>query len=176
MQTIRILTFQDVPQAVKLDKKWFGEDAISQENLEKVVRTHPDSILGVFDNNQLLGFTTFEILEDNFPTDYVGDIIPLGKILFIQQFTTVTNYAIKDSSIDTLLLSAVEKKAKELECNEIWEGLAQNHPYSTQQNPQFDAFGFYVSHGFNRESVKDFAWSPNKSLSIPCFLFRKKIL
>jgi len=45
------------------------------------------------------------------------------KTMFIQQFTTSTNYKINNWQTAINLLSVLETKAAELECKEIWEAL-----------------------------------------------------
>jgi hypothetical protein len=171
----RSLQEKDIPQSAALDKHWFGEYGISEEDLHRFIQDNPDKSIGIFDKETLVGFATFEIIEHVMPKDYVGDGMPKAKTLFIQQFTTTTNYTIADSSADAALLSAIEQKALVLGCKEIWEALAIDHPYSKAKNPDFDAFGFYRSHGFVIDTNKQISWSPNKELSIPCYLFQKTI-
>ena len=132
--------------------------------------------VGIFDQNIVQGFATFEILEKTPPKDYVGNIQVGGKILFIQQFTTLTNYAVSNFLTDAQLLAALEKVAMQLRCLEIWEALAVNHPYNKLVHPNFDAFGFYKSSGFTIDSSAEMVWSPNSQVAIPCYLFRKKLV
>lgn len=170
------LSKTDVKAASLLDKKWFGEYGISEQQLEKYITSHPDGGLAIYINNIFAGFTTFEILEDNVnPTDYVGSINHANKILFIQQFTTSTNYKLTDNSADTELIKAVEEYAKTRYCTEVWEALAIEHPYSSNRNPDYDAFGFYTNHGYSYNTNATVKWQPNESTTIECYLFKKAL-
>jgi hypothetical protein len=173
---IRTLGLADFPKCVDLDKKWFGENGITENDLRQYIGNNYNHTVGIFDQSILGGFATFEILEKVPPKDYVGNFEVTGKILFIQQFTTATNYRVSDFSADIFLLSAVEKKAIELGCSEIWEALAVNHPYSKVLRPDFDAFGFYTSSDFIIDATAKIVWSPNPQFAIPCYLFRKKLV
>ena len=78
-------------------------------------------------------------------------------------------------SMDIELLKAVEEKAKELKCDEIWEALATTHPYSEKQNSEYDAFGFYEKHRYTYDSSSPVEWRPDSTITISCYLFRKKL-
>lgn len=168
---IRTLSSADAKAASLLDKKWFGEYGISEKQLEDYIASHPDGGLAIYIDNIFAGFTTFEILEDNInPTDYVGSINHANKILYIQQFTTSTNYKLTDNSADKELIKAVEEYAKTSYCTEVWEALAIEHPYSTNVNPEYDAFGFYTKHGYEYDADHTVKWQPDESISIECYL------
>ncbi len=171
----RLLLTQDINQAYELDKKWFGENGISKEELNHLVIQNPGNTLVLAHEDELLGFAAFEILEKQVPKQYVGHIENQGKILFIQQFTTSTNYASANSGNDHTLLSAVENKAKAINCTEVWEALAVDHPYKKENNILFDAFGFYEAEGYFPDKTHLLTWQPNKNVSIPCYLFRKNL-
>jgi hypothetical protein len=172
---IRNLEIKDVSQAVVLDNKWFGRYGISAEELKKQITDHPNYAIGIFDEENLLGFAVYEILQNTTPKDYVGDCMAKEKTLFIQQFTTQTNYNKSNSQDDAQLLTEIEMIAKTLKCNTIWEALSRQHPYSHEKNPQFDAFGFYKQHGFQMETKRKLTWSPTENIHIDCFLFTKTI-
>ncbi len=172
---IRQLQATDARQASILDKKWFGNFGISEQDVVQIISQQPQNTLTLVKADELLGFTIFEIVENAAPTDYVGSIQSPGKILFIQQFTTSTNYKIANSSDDASLLTAVEQKANELQCLEMWEALATDHPYKIENNAEFDAFGFYISHGFTVDYAQTVFWQPTNDISIPCYMFRKKL-
>lgn len=171
---VRTLSRTDAKEASLLDKKWFGEYGISEKQLEDYIISHPEGGLAIYIDNIFAGFTTFEILEDNIkPTDYIGNINHTSKTLFIQQFTTITNYKLTDYSVDTELIKAVEEYAKSKSCTEVWEALAIEHPYSTNVNPEYDAIGFYTKHSYSYDSNSTVKWQPNESISIECYLFKK---
>jgi hypothetical protein len=172
--TSQPISQSDISHASQLDRKWFGEYGISEEELSSHISKHPQESMALFVNNNFEGFATFEILESRLPTDYIGEIPPASKVLFIQQFTTTTNYAKGDMTIDQALLSAIELKAKELECDEVWEALATDHPYSKESNPKHDAFRFYETNGYSYDENNLLTWKPDIIISIPCYLFRKK--
>ena len=164
-----------VEDAVTLDQKWFGEYGINSEDLTKYIESYPKGGLALIVDGSFEGFATFEILEGQSPKDYIGDIPKLSKVLFIQQFTTTTNYSISDMKMDTELFKAVEHIAKQSGCIEIWEALATTHPYSLGVNKEHDAFGFYLSNNFSFDNQNTISWSPDPNVSIPCYLFRKKL-
>lgn len=177
MYTRRPLVNNNLNLASQLDKKWFGDNGVSVEDLKILLQKHPNENLGIFDNSKLIGFAMFEILENNQPRDYVGRIIAKGKVMFIHQFTTETNYNINGWEADIVLLKELEKKALELNCHEVWEALSINHPYSKAINNQYDAYGFYKNAGYIMDNKHSLVWSPsNNSISIPCILFRKELL
>lgn len=176
LYTTRPLQSKDLPFAAALDRKWFGKHGISESELAKFVTTIPDSSLALLTDDQSMGFATFEIIENTNPKEQKGFFPEHGKILFIQQFTTTSNYKIGDQSVDEALLAAVETKAKELECVAVWESLAVDHPYSKNQNPEFDAFGFYHAHGYTYDRTKTLTWLPDSKTSVHCYLFRKELM
>ena len=171
----RPLSKQDTDQAFLLDKQWFGANGISKTDLDALITSHQQNTIALVNENKLLGFAAFEIIENRMPTDYNGEMFPQTKTLFIQQFTTSTNYSLENSEPDRLLLAAIENKAKELLCTEIWEALATNHPYKKEINPAFDAFGFYESQGYIFDRNNLVTWVPNSTISIPCYIFKKQI-
>jgi hypothetical protein len=172
----RPLIETDLSSASKLDHKWFGEYGISEAQLHEYINQHPSESLAILLDNEFTGFATFETLnEGDLPTDYVGKIPKTRKVLFIQQFTTTTNYSKDDMSMDIELLKAVEQKAKELNCDEVWEALAITHPYSENQNSEYDAFGFYEKNGYSYDRLNPIEWKPDTIITIPCYLFRKKL-
>jgi hypothetical protein len=173
--TSRPLQDGNVTLAYEIDKKWFGEYAISEAELKTCIQENPNNTLALFQNETFEGFATFEILENTLPTDYVGNIPDIDKALFIQQFTTSTNYSKNDMQMDSVLLKVIEQKATELGCNEVWEALAVEHPYSKSLNPEYDAFGFYQTSGYCYDENSLLTWKPNTTISIPCYLFRKKV-
>ncbi|MBP9703030.1 hypothetical protein KBD69_05105 [Candidatus Woesebacteria bacterium] len=77
--------------------------------------------------------------------------------------------------MDTELLKSVEQKAKELNCDEVWEALAITHPYSRERNSEYDAFRFYENNGYSYDRSNLIEWKPDDSITIPCYLFRKRI-
>ena len=172
---IRPLLIKDARHASILDKKWFGNFGISEQDVVQIVSQQPQNTLALVNKDDLLGFTIFEIVENATPPDYVGSIQSPGKILFIQQFTTATNYKIANSSDDASLLTAVVQKANEFQCLEIWEALSTDHPYKIENNAEFDAFGFYISQGFTVDYTQTVNWKPSNDISIPCYMFRKKL-
>ncbi len=170
----RKLSLKDIEQAVELDALWFGENGVTHRELEKLVTTVPSNTIGLFDTETLLGFAAFEILPPGErPKNYTGFCIVNDKTLFIQQFTTQSNYKKSDSHLDSQLLTGIEKIASENHCLEIWEALSIEHPYSAAKNPDFDAFGFYDRQGYTVDESAMAAWEPNETLKIPCFVFRK---
>lgn len=173
---IRTLSRTDAKEASLLGKKWFGEYGISEKQLENYIVSHPDGGLAIYIDNIFAGFTTFEILEDSIkPTDYIGKITHANTVLFIQQFTTNSNYKSTDYSTDTELLKAVEEHARGKSCSEVWEALAIEHPYSSSVNPEYDAFGFYGKHGYSYDPNNTVKWQPDESISIDCYLFKKSL-
>lgn len=174
---VRTLSRTDAKEASLLDKKWFGEYGISEKQLEDYIISHPEGGLAIYIDNIFAGFTTFEILEGDInPADYTGNIIHTDKILFIQQFTTITNYKLTDYSVDTELIKAVEEYAKSKSCTEVWEALAIEHPYSSNLNPEYDAFGFYKKHGYEYDAEHTVKWQPNESISVECYLFKESLI
>lgn len=171
----RPLTQSDVQAGVELDHQWFGDHGITKQQLELIIVERPNNTLALIGDNVFHGFATFELLEDTPPSDYVGDIPAVSKVLFIQQFTTTTNYAVSNMEMDQKLLSNVEKKAKDLNCNEVWEALSTTHPYGQDNNPAHDAFGFYESQGYTFDKQNIIYWQPNEDIKISCYLLRKKI-
>ncbi len=172
----RPLMTYDLADASQLDKKWFGNYGITTDELKALITNHPNDNLALFEDNKLIGFATFEILENTMPRDYIGTIKVGGKVIFIHQFTTLTNYMVGNWTADELLLSKIENKAQEYKCKEIWEALSIGHPYSKTMNPNHDAYGFYTLNGFYLDKEFSLAWKPsNNSSPIPCFLFRKNL-
>lgn len=172
----RPLIENDALPASQLDYKWFGEYGITESQLLEYIRKNPTDSIALLANNILCGFATFETLNNgSMPRDYVGIIPKTSKALFIQQFTTTTNYAKSDMSIDIELLKAIESKAVEFNCEEVWEALATTHPYSETSNAKFDAFGFYEKYGYMYDSSNLLEWKPDPTINIPCYLFRKKL-
>lgn len=172
----RPLNETDIIPASQLDQKWFGEYGITESQLLKYIRKNPAASLALLADNIFCGFTTFETLNSGgLPRDYVGKIPKSSKVLFIQQFTTTTNYAKTNMSMDIELLKAIECKAVELNCDEIWEALASTHPYSEVSDANFDAFGFYEKNGYSYDRSNLIEWKPDTTISIPCYLFRKKL-
>lgn len=172
----RRLIEADVIPASLLDHKWFGEYGISEAQLHEYINQHPTESIALLIDNEFTGFATFEILHDGIlPSDYVGKIPKTRKVLFIQQFTTKTNYSKEDMSADIELLKAVELKAKELNCDEVWEALATTHPYSKKENSEYDAFGFYKKNGYSYDRSNSIEWKPDATITIPCYLFRKNL-
>lgn len=173
--TSRPLIESDISLASQLDHKWFGDYGITQAQLLEYITLYPNESIALIANKIFNGFATFETLNHgNNPTDYVGKIPTVNKTLFVQQFTTTTNYSIVDMGMDTELLKTVEQKASELECDEVWEALATKHPYSKDQNSRYDAFGFYEKNGYSYDRSNLIVWKPDINISIPCYLFRKK--
>lgn len=140
--TVRPLQEKDIAQASSLDKKWFGEHGISEEELNAHIATHQEESLAILEGDFLLGFAVFEILDDRKPKDYVGEILPTHRVLFIQQFTTKTNYGMRDMEMDKTLLLAIQNKAQERKCSDVWIALSKDHPYKKENTPDFDAFVF----------------------------------
>ena len=172
----RPLSESDLSSASQLDHKWFGEYGISEEQLLAYINLHPTESIALIADNIFNGFATFETLNVGInPRNYVGKIPDVRKALFVQQFTTTTNYSIVDMSMDTELLKAIEQKAKDLNCDEVWEALATTHPYSNEQNSEYDAFGFYEKHGYSSDRSNLIEWKPDASITIPCYMFRKRL-
>lgn len=169
------LTTALIPQAVELDRKWFGDKGISAPELTKLITDYPDSAIALVEGQTLHGFATFEVLDNRLPTDFVGEMNHANSVLFIYQFTTRTNYSRADWSVDTALLAAVEEQARKLDVAELAEALDAHHPYSKEQNPEFDAFGFYEAHGFHTDETAQLAWQPDSSIKIKCRVVRKTI-
>lgn len=172
----RPLIEADVITASLLDHKWFGAYGISESQLLEYIRKNPLDSLALLVDNIFCGFATFETLTNGIlPKDYVGKIPKTSKVLFVHQFTTTTNYAKSDMSMDTALLKVVEDKAVELNCEEVWEALATTHPYSETSNVEYDAFGFYKKNGYSYDRSNLIEWKPDSTFTIPCYLFRKKL-
>lgn len=172
----RPLIESDILVASQLDRKWFGEYGISEKQLRYYINQHPTESMALLANNIFCGFATFEILfGGRLPSDYVGKVPKFTKVLFIQQFTTTTNYSKTDMSMDTELLKSVEQKANESGCLEVWEALASNHPYSEKSNVEYDAFGFYEKNGYMYDRSNLIEWKPDSTIAIPCYLFSKKL-
>lgn len=172
----RPLQSNDLAQAAALDRQWFGEHGILEAELSTYITHFPDNSLTLMAGGQFAGFTTFEIIQNSNPREYVGIVPQIGKLLFIHQFTTTTNYQIIDSQMDEALLEAVEAKAKELGCVAVWEALAADHPYSRAKNPDFDAFEFYESHGYTLDPTQQLTWQPNPQTNVLCYLFSKSLI
>lgn len=174
--TSRPLLEADLSLASQLDHKWFGEYGISETQLRDYISQHPTESIVLLADEKFNGFATFEILtEGDRPSDYAGVIPVFRKVLFIQQFTTTTNYSKANMRMDGELLKSTELKAKELHCDEVWEALATNHPYSDQVNTEHDAFGFYVKSGYTFDRLNHVDWKPDATIAIPCYLFRKNL-
>jgi hypothetical protein len=171
---IKHLELQDIASVSALDKKWFGNYGVTTAELKVKIQESPTTNIVLYENNQLVGFAMFEIITDKLPTDYVGNLVPVSKTMFIQQFTTTTNYNKHNNDVDQELLNALEIKAQEIGCTQIWEALAVDHPYRTENNPQFDVFGFYLSAGFRAEEEK-LAWQPSPETKIDCAVISKSI-
>lgn len=169
------LSQKDVSLAASLDQQWFGEYGATKEQLIDFISKHPQNTLSLYADNKFEGFATFEILHNQSPADYIGVFPPVSKVLFMQQFTTSSNYAKSGMEMDHELIAQVERQAKQLGCLEVWEALSTTHPYSSGVNTSFDAFGFYRKHGYSHNEDSVVAWSPNPSISIPCYLFRKQV-
>lgn len=170
------MSIEDAKQASNMDKKWFGKYGISPDEIMEILVRNPENTLALVGKNTLQGFALFEVVEAGMPKDYIGEANYYGKILFIQQFTTSTNYQKNNSRYDTVLLTAVEQKAKSLKCTEVWEALSIDHPYKKENNIKFDAFGFYEQHGYVVEKNNPLTWQPGKDISIPCYVFRKILI
>lgn len=172
----RPLVEADVHSASQLDRKLFKEYGISESQLAEYIAQHPTKSLALIADNKFSGFATFEVLsQDSNPRDYVGKIPNASRVLFIQQFTTTTNYSVVDMSMDKKLIETVESKAKDLGCDEVWEALATTHPYSKAVNPEYDAFGFYNKNNYTFDPSSLIEWRPDDTVSIPCYLFRKEL-
>lgn len=142
MLTVRSLQHGDIDSIVELDKKWFGSFGISRQELIGLVDNNSFDLVVLLSDTVLLGFASCEVVQNQLPSQYVGDAVFSEKTLFIQQFTTYTNYAINDFQIDDVLLRELEQLAKNRNCRRICEALAQNHPYKKEINPKHDAYGF----------------------------------
>ncbi len=173
--TVGHLLKKHIQHVSVMDKKWFGDKGISQNELQSLVENNLQNNLVLTQSKTVVGFSIFEILDNKMPKGYVGHAPHQGKIMFIQQFTTATNYEKNNIDTDKALLLALEERAKESGCSEVWEALAINHPYKKENNSNFDAFGFYESQGYKTDENRYLSWQPNANTSIPCFLFRKKI-
>lgn len=165
---------KDAKLAAALDRKWFGKSAISEQELLTAASSLDRNVV-LFSDENLIGFAIFEVLEaTEIPSSYQG-VFPLhSTVLFLQQFTTTTNYEVGNTWADKALLDVVEQTAMRLGSEEVWEALAVEHPYSKEQNPKFDAFGFYAVNGYEMSSRK-VIWQPNESINIPCLLLSKKL-
>lgn len=173
---VRSLRKPDTLQASTLDKKWFGEYGITQEELNKIIDTYPDGCIALLEKDVLHGFVVFEVLENGtMPKDYIiGKMLHKGKALFIQQFTTDQNYS-EDMKSDRALLEAIESKAIGLGCSFIAEALDQNHAFRKERNSKHDAFGFYRQSGYSTDSSNLWIWQPKGMLPITCLLYTKKL-
>lgn len=169
------LSIKDISSAVELDHKWFGDFGATKEQLTEFISSNPDGGISLYVDNNFEGFATFEILHNQPPTDYIGHVPSVSKVLFIQQFTTSTNYSKKDMQFDLGLIVQIEKLAKRIGCLEVWEALSTTHPYSSSINSQHDAFGFYETLGYSFDSRDILTWSPESNIAIPCYLFRKRL-
>lgn len=165
----------DAPEASLLDQKWFGENGITSSQLEALITEDLDVGLAVMLGSNLAGFCTLEILENKLPSNYQGSVPSKGKALFIQQFTTNTNYKIENMKADEVLLQAIESKALELGRNEVWVALSIDHPFRKENNEEFDAYGFYERRGYYANKDNILIWNPDSKTKISCFLFRKKV-
>ncbi len=170
---VRSLQKSDIQQAASLDRRWFGNNGITNSELEAFVTKSPNMCLAIESDNNLVGFCTWQILEEVLPSDYLGHLPFKGKVLFIQQFTTSTNYKIEKNETDKVLLEAVESSAQEIGCNEVWEALSIDHPFRKENNEAFDAYGFYESRGYIADKDKTLIWNPDSKTIISCYLFRK---
>jgi hypothetical protein len=169
------LTTTIILAAVALDRQWFGDHGVSESELTELITQYPDSALCIMEGETLHGFATFQILDHALPTDFVGELSHNTSILFIYQFTTSTNYARAGWWADTALLAAVEERARSLGVREIVEALDARHPYSKEQNPEHDAFGFYAAHGFEQDHSSHLAWQALDGRRVECVVVRKKI-
>ncbi len=170
----RSLRDTDVSFAAELDSKWFGKSAISELELADTVK-YPDKNTALFADDILVGFAIFEVLEATAnPSDYRGDFPEHNSVLFLQQFTTESNYEIENMWTDEALLETVELAARTLGCEQVWEALAIDHPYCKEKNPKFDAFGFYIAAGYSIDTNK-VVWRPDESININCLLLSKKL-
>ncbi len=175
MLTVRSLQHGDIDSIVELDKKWFGSFGISRQELIGLVDNNSFDLVVLLSDTVLLGFASCEVVQNQLPSQYVGDAVFSEKTLFIQQFTTYTNYAINDFQIDDVLLRELEQLAKNRNCRRICEALAQNHPYKKEINPKHDAYGFYLGRGYSIEHAYAISWHSGKYLDVPCFLFTKEL-
>lgn len=162
-----------IPQAVELDRRWFGDHGVSAEELTTLITRYPDSALALVEGDTLHGFATFEILDHRLPTDFVGEFSHNTSVLFIYQFTTRTNYAVTDWSADTSLLAAIEERARQLDVRELAEALDAHHPYSKEQNKDYNAFGFYAAHGFHTDDSSHLAWQAPDGGRVECVVVQK---
>lgn len=167
------LTTSLIPAAVALDRKWFGDDGVTAAELTKLITDYPDSAIALLDGETLLGFATFEVLDNRLPTDFVGEFSHNQSVLFIYQFTTITNYARASWQADTVLLAAVEEQARAVGAAEVAEALDKQHPYSKAQNPGHDAFGFYEAHGFKQDHSSQLSWQAPDGGRVECVVMRK---
>ncbi|NCN82744.1 MAG: hypothetical protein GW947_02140 [Candidatus Pacebacteria bacterium] len=104
----RSLREADTTSAAELDSKWFGKHAISEQELAVAVK-YPDKNIVLFVDDILVGFAIFEVLETTAnPTGYLGPFPQHSTVLFLQQFTTKSNYEIENMWADEALLKAVE--------------------------------------------------------------------
>ncbi len=173
---IRYLRATDTAQASIIDATWFGDHGISKSALDEFISRYPDHAIAVVNEDVVYGFATFEVVESgSLPSSYISQGMPVvGRVLFIQQFTTTQNYS-GDMSIDIMLLEAIEVMARKINCSVIAEALDSNHAYKKENNPDHDAFGFYESRGYEKDLVHTWEWASEGFPPIRCTLFYKNI-
>ena len=70
----------------------------------------------------------------------------------------------------------MEEQARTVGAAEVAEALDKQHPYSKEQNPDFDAFGFYEAHGFHQDHSSHLAWQSPDGGRVECVVVRKNLL
>lgn len=175
-KTVRNLKVVDfkydfIDQAVELDKKWFGEYGANEDDFKMIFATENRKAIALVDAKVLKGFAVFDILESGREVqDYKG-LTTTVKTAFIQQFTTTTNYKLNSWEHDTTLLMALEKSAEDLHCLCVWEALSKDHPFASENNPGYDAYGFYENQGYSISIGHSISWRE----MVPCNLLSKNL-
>ena len=125
------LTPHLIPQAVELDRRWFGDQGVSAEELTTLITRYPDSALALVEGDTLHGFATFEILDHRLPTDFVGEFSsPPAPTMPLR------------IGLPTPHCWLPLRSERQLDVRELAEALDAHHPYSKEQNKDFDEFGF----------------------------------
>lgn len=166
---IRIADENDIESMVKIDKESFGEYGLKKEYFIKKLKSSSGSIIVAYDNNnKMIGFVVFEILEKNMISDDFCDLkiksLIKGKWVHIIAFTAKDKYM--DKELDSKILLSAEIFAKNKGCVESYVPLTKEHPFKKN-----GVFEFWKNNGY--ENVGEIKWKVNSTKLIECFFYRK---
>lgn len=165
---IKIALRSDIPQLVALDRKAYSRYGADKDYFMKRFSAKNTKILKVENEDRVIGFTVFELLnKDEIPSDFVDLKIdePIKDVwAHIIAFTTKTNYLNIES--DSMLVKAIEKSARQMGSKIFCVPLSIDHPFI-----EHDVFGFWEKNGYKKVGTIDWLAGPNEK--IKCYLYRK---